>query len=578
LVVPAAALLLATLAAGHAQIGKGYQILLNRGLQLQGLVQWDDYFHLDTYSNANYDSINWGWGSVPSSMDDTAGFPWSRWVSGTTNMPPQDGEAPYLNQLVALQLGDEWDLNTESVRDELVNWFNSVQTNWPNTILFHNNWAGQVLDPQLQDFIDRAHPDMLCFDGYPWECDYTTGTPIGGPPTSWYSELRRYRAWAAFGNIPFGVCRQTFHAVQDYNSTIYRNPSPSELRLLTSAALAFNAKFFTDFTYNSGATSLFDIQPNGYSGDLYTNALYVEQTDANRRAANLGKALMCLQPVYDMHNPNDASPPPGPASGYSTFPDGTVTSIMIIRGRVVSSGVTNATALPNSFAGQPNGTPNPANPAALIYTWWESTKNDPYLTGFGVTNKAGVKNGGLPGDAFVAWFKPLDESFDGPTYSNEVYFLVANELTDTNGTAADCMQEIHLDFSFGSSGLTSVVMLDPETGLLQTNMLESVSGKRRLILDLNGGDAALFKFADGAPFIGHIAPQRPRLSVAMQAGTPAISLSQLTPGARYQLQSAPALGSSWSTLTGLLLNTSNYLYLDTSASNSTFYRVVGTPQ
>jgi hypothetical protein len=577
LAIGLAGMILGQVQFAQAQLSKGYQILLNRGLQLQGLVQWADFFHLDTYSNANYTSINWGWGSVPDSMDATTGEPWSRWVSDTTQMPPQSGEAPYLDQLVALQLGDEWDLNTDSVRDTLVDWFNSVRTNWPNTILYHNNWAGQVLDAQLNDFIARAQPDMLFFDGYPWESDYTTGTPLGGPPTSWYSELRRYRAWAMTYNIPFGVYRQTFHAVQDYNSTIYRNPSPSELRLLTSAALAFNAKFFTDFVYNSGATSLFDIDPDGYSGDLHTNALYVEQADANRRALNLGKALMCLKPVPEMHNPNDVNPPPGPASAYTNFADGTVTSIMIERGRLLSGGVTNATALPNSFANSPASIGSLTNPASLIYSWWESGRNDPYFTGWGVTNKAGIKNNGLPGDAFIAWFKPLDESFDGPNYTNEVYFLVVNGLTDTNGTAADCMQEIHMDFSFGSSGLTSVVMLDPETGLLQTNTLQVVSSKRRLTLDLNGGDAALFKFADGAPFVGHITPQAPKLSVTMQAGRPAVSLSQLTPGARYQLQSTPVLPApAWTNLTGLLLTTSNYLYLDTASSNACLYRAVGT--
>ena len=578
LAIGLAGMMLGQVQLAQAQLSKGSQLLLNRGLQLQGLVQCADFFHLDTYSNASYTSINWGFASNPDSMDSTAGEPWSRWVSDTTVMPPQSGEAPYLNQLVALQLGDEWDLNSDSVRTTLVNWFNSVRTNWPNTILYHNNWAGQILDAQLSDFIARAQPDMLFFDGYPWQSDYATGTPLGGPPTSWYSELRRYRAWGMTYNIPFGVYRQTFHAVQDYNTTIYRNPSPSELRLSTSAALAFNAKFLTDFVYNAGATSLFDILPNGYSGDLYTNALYVEQADANRRAFNLGKALICLKPVYEMHNSTDASPPPGPASAYPSFADGTVSSIMIMRGRIMSGGVTNATALPISFANSPASTGNPANPTSLIYSWWESNKNDPYFTGWGVTNKAGVKNNGLPGDAFVAWFKPLDESFDGPNYTNEVYFLVVNGLTDTNGTAADCMQEIHMDFSFGSSGINSVVMLDPETGLLQTNTLQVVSTKRRLILDLNGGDAVLFKFADGAPFVGHITPQAAKLSVAMQAGAPAISLSRLTPGARYQLQSTPALrGSAWTNLTGLLLNTTNYLYLDTPSSNASFYRAVGTP-
>jgi hypothetical protein len=563
----------------QAQLGKGYQVLLNRGLQLQGLVQWDDYFHLDTYSNANYTSVNWGWTSSPSLMDTTAGEPWSRWVSGTANMPPQSGEAPYLNQLVALQLGDEWDLNDDATRTTLVDWFNSVQTNWPNTILYHNNWAGQIPDTQLSDFIARAHPDMLFFDGYPWQSDYSTGTPLGGPPTNWYSELRRYRAWAMTYNLPFGTYRQTFHAIQDYNSTIYRNPSPSELRLLTSAALAFNAKFLTDFVYNAGATSLFDILPNGYSGDLYTNALYAEQTDANGRALNLGKTLMCLKPVPNMHNPTDVNPPPGPASAYSSFVDGIVTGIMIERGRLISGGVTNATPLPNSFANQPSGTPNPANPTALIYSWWEYQKNDPYLTGWAVTNKAGVKNSGLPGDVIIAWFTPLDESFDGPNYTNEVYMMVVNALTDTTGTAADCMQEIKLNFI--PSVPSAVVILDPETGLLQTNtmpIIPSSGGRRQLVLDLNGGDAALFKFADGAPFVGHITPQTPKLSVAMQAGAPAISLSQLTPGARYQLQSAPLLTSpAWTNLTSLLLTNSSYLYLDAATSDARFYRVVGMP-
>ena len=577
LAIGLAGMMLGHVQLAQAQLSKGYQILLNRGLQLQGLVQLADFFHLDTYSNANYTSINWGFNSSPELMDTTAGVPWSRWVGDTASMPPQSGEAPYLNQLVALQLGDEWDLNSDSVRTTLVNWFSSVRTNWPNTILYHNSWAGQILDAQLSDFIARAQPDMIFFDGYPWQSDYATGTPLGGPPTSWYSELRRYRAYAMAYNIPFGVYRQTFHSVQDYNSTIYRNPSASELRLLTSTALAFNAKFFTDFVYNAGATSLFNIEPNGYSGDLHTNALYLEQTDANRRALNLGKALMCLKPVYEMHNQNDVNPPPGPASGdpCACLIDSTVTSIMYLRGRYISGGVTNATTLPNSFMIDPQEQTNPANPTSLMYSWWESDKNDPYFRGWSVTNKAGVKNSGLPGDVMIAWFKPLDESFDGPNYTNEIYMMVVNALTDTNGTAADCLQEIKLSFL---NTFSNVVMLDPATGQLQTNTLPVVSTRRQLTLDLNGGDAALFKFADGAPFVGHITPQAAKLSITKQAGALAVNLSQLTPGARYQLQSKPVIpGAAWTTLTSLLLTNSNYLYLDALSSSASFYRAIGIP-
>src|SRR5437867_539949 len=36
---------------GLAQVGKGHQILIDRGLQLQGLSQDDVYLHLDTFTN-----------------------------------------------------------------------------------------------------------------------------------------------------------------------------------------------------------------------------------------------------------------------------------------------------------------------------------------------------------------------------------------------------------------------------------------------------------------------------------------------------------------------------------------------
>ncbi len=571
-----AILLLVISSVAQAQISKGNQILLGRGLQLEGMVESADFFHLDTYSNVNYTTVDWFHVSDNTLLGPAPGFPWARWVNDITNMPPQGNEAPYLNQLVMLELADEWNINDDNVRTTLVNWFNAVHTNFPNTILFHNNYGGQASDAALGDFISRAHPDMLSFDTYPFTSDYTTGTPNGGPFVTWFSELRRYRQWGIAANIPFGTYMQTFHSVEDYDQRIYRNPSPSELRLNTSGALAFNAKTLMGFTYNNGATSLFDILPNGYSGDTYTNALYGEQMDANRRALNLGRALVCLTPIYDFHNPNDVNPPPGPASTDVNFPDGTTTSIMILKGKTASGGTTNFNPLPIGFQEDPQET------ASLQYSWWEFPKNDPYFNGWVVNNK-GTANNGLPGDVIIAWFKPLDETFDGPTYSNEVYMMVVNALTSTNGPATNCMQEIKLNFLTGN-GPTAVNILDPETGLVTTNTMPVIAGsgsstKRQLVLDLNGGDAALFKFADGAPFVGRIPPQRAKLSVNNQAGTPLIT-TQGTQGAHYQLQAASALGNTtWTTLTNLFLPSTNFLFQDLTSSNSParFYRAVGIP-
>jgi hypothetical protein len=199
---------------GSAQVSKGHQLLIDRGLQLQGLAQDDCLVTLSTYTNANYTSISWlnevGANDLPTHssrqpwMGDAPGFPWSRWAKAETQMPPHitpyaGDEAPYISQLIALQMGDEWFINDPTVRDRLVNWFIAVRTNWPNTILYHNNWGSQISDGNLADFYTRAQPDMLCFDTYPWKSVWDgtqpdhIGAPIGGPPTAWYGDLRRYR-------------------------------------------------------------------------------------------------------------------------------------------------------------------------------------------------------------------------------------------------------------------------------------------------------------------------------------------------------------------------------------------------
>ena len=73
------------------------------------------------------------------------------------------------------------------------------------------------------------------------------------------------------------------------------------------SALAFNAKLLIDFTYNSGATSIFtitrDIFP-GYSGDLFTNSLTAEKADVNRRAVILGRTLGRAPPRITYGNPH----------------------------------------------------------------------------------------------------------------------------------------------------------------------------------------------------------------------------------------------------------------------------------
>lgn len=537
-----ACVLLAISLSCTAQISKGQRILIERGLQLQGTVTRDDVFHLDTYKSANYTSINWLWDSNPSQMGPAPGFPWSRWAGDENKVPPIGTESPYLPQLVTLQLGDEWHLNDPAVRTRAVNWFNSIRGRFPNTILYMNSYGGQVGDAQLGDFTTRAKPDMLCFDTYPWRSDYSSRSPIGGPPTTWYSELRRYREHAKGANIPLGCYMQTFHAVQDYDRTVYRDPSPSELRLNHFAALAFNAKVLIDFTYNTGASSLFTTP----GGDSNPTPLFLHKKDSNLRAQRLGKTLVRLKPIADA------------TSVYTT-------SIMFLRGKN-AAGAPNA--IPISFLADPEA-PN-------SYTDWVVNRNDPYLRGWSVSNK-GTKNNGQPGDVIISWFKPLDESFDGSAHSNQIYVMVVNGLSDPTGTDADCLQEIKLNFAF-PAGMTTVDLLDPLTDKIEKRELPIVSTRRQLVLQLNGGDAVLFKFSTGAPFVGYLPPEPARLNLEMQGGSSAVIIEG-TVAARYELQATPALlNTDWITISNVLLSTSPYTVLDSSLPASTrFYRAISIP-
>jgi T5SS/PEP-CTERM-associated repeat protein len=468
-------------AAGQAtSLTKSQRWFIRNGIQLQGMVSTTDSFSLGTYQAMNYSAINWIWDSDVSKLGAAPGsMNWARWVRpgssppATAEMPPVGAEGSYLSRLIALSLGDEPDLNDSTVRDTYVNWFNSVAPSYPNQLLYINNYGGQVTDGPLGDFISRAHPDMISFDTYPYR--YTAPNvptpvqPAGGSPTNWYGDLRRYRQHSIDQNTSLGIYRQTYHSTSEG----VRDVSESELRLMTYAGLAFNAKYLSDFTYNTGASSFFN---NAAGGDNNPSALYSHAAQLNQEVRNLGPAMVRLKPVTD-----------------TTIPDHT-SSIMFVRGKNNPGSGAVYNPIPIGFV---------QDPSAQAYTDWTFNVNDPYLSGGfpnGATN-LGTKNGGLPGDFIISWFTPEDEWFDGDDWSNEKYLMVVNGLADMTGSAADCRQSITLDFNAASA--TQVLQkLDPATGQVVDVSLPLVSGKRRLTLTLDGGSGVLLKFKDGAPFVG----------------------------------------------------------------------------
>jgi hypothetical protein len=481
-----------------SNLDKGHRLLIQNGLQVIGLVDTGTPFTPATYQAANYTSILWWMGNMnPGVAPNT---PWVESVPSPSLMPDLNAASlppGYMNKLVGLSLGDENNLNDRSpggVFDQNVAWFQAAKANpaYANTILYANSWGSQLTDQNLNDFIAQARPDMVSFDTYPWIAGQ------GGAVTDWYTWLRRYRVYANAYNIPFAVYRQTYHS----DSEGRRDPSPSEQNLNTFGALAFGATYLADFTYNSGATSLFDrfpSDPNHGAGDLLPNALYYRQATINQQARNLGPALVRLKQIAD-YSAGYTIPNKGI---YSPNQAGHTTSMMIIRGKHMEGANQIYNPLPSGFE-QDREAGKDAN-GNSAYSDWVYTGNDPYLSGWSVTNP-GTMNGGLPGDVILSWFTPLDESFDGAAATDERYLMIVNGFTGPDGTAADYRQHLTFNFNFSSApagfNKTMLERLDENTGQVVDVPLSFVSGSTyRLTLDLDGGMGALFKFADGAPFV-----------------------------------------------------------------------------
>src|SRR5438552_2937463 len=100
-----ATILFALTSPAHADLGKAHKILIEHGLQIQGMATKDDVFHLETYQKANYTAINWLGESNVQHHGPPPGFPWARWCIEESKMPPIGDEAPYMSQLITLSLG-----------------------------------------------------------------------------------------------------------------------------------------------------------------------------------------------------------------------------------------------------------------------------------------------------------------------------------------------------------------------------------------------------------------------------------------------------------------------------------------
>ena len=497
----AVALCLCT-ATARAQIGaldKGHQILIDRGLQIGGLIALpENPFHLGTLQGGNFTLPLWAWNTDVSKLGAAPGVPWGRWIDYTSQNSLAPAELPYQANLVHLQVGDEQDIvNDAGVRAATTAWFNNNRANFPGTLLSINRPAGDGSAAEATstaNWIADAQPDMITFDWYPFNYNPTLDPNFPNRRWSWYwySVAQRYRrqalgtytgaTFSTTGNAPrpYGTYLQTYFTAPAPDED-KRPPSDSEMRLQTFAALTMGYTDLNCFTYNSGSSTLFN-PPS--TGDDSPGPGYYQFKETARQARNLSPALTRL---------------------------------------ISKGGGTRFVAGRNSS--------NTANsPLPLDWkTWAAGSEGDPYTTSIAATN-FGTTNGGFRGDVLIGYFDPLLESFDGPNFSGELYFMITNGLSDPTGLAADCRQQITLNFDFKTSGISSLLRLSRETGLVEQVPLTSDGGsKYHLALILDGGTGDLFKFNDGAPFVGFYVPE-PSMAPALAGG--ALSLVGMRRGRR----------------------------------------------
>ena len=447
--------------AGQAQVpDRGHNVLLDRGLQVQaattGYYPPTGIFDLPRWLESNFTTLNLGGGVYfPAVYPAAPGIPWGRWIYDEIQVLPypspadiEPEEQPFVPNLVSLQVNDERPM-TPAELASVAAVFADIHSLYPDVIMYTNQYAGQLSPTNLRNYMQQTQPDMLMFDDFAFN-----GNVAGGSPTSLYIELEKYRTIGLEGNdgtgttpIPVGLYTQSFiHGTHTV--------SESEIRLNNFAAWAFGDKFVTSFVYASPMLdgSVPSVMFSGKGTDNPTPTFY-EVAETNRQSRNLGPSLVRL----------------------------ISTDLRMQMGRNDPGGG----AVPNTLP-------------AGVSTW--NSAADPYITNITVTNP-GSKNSGLEGDAIVGYFKPLDASFTNAGHENDIYFMVVNGLSDANGTAAETIQDIRLDFDFAASGITSLQRLSRDTGMLeQVNLISDGGTLYHLDLSLDGGTGDLFKFDNGGKF------------------------------------------------------------------------------
>ena len=479
-------------AARADSLGRGRQLLLNQGLQIQSLVNpngpW--FSNVPLWSSANFTNFNfWFWQSPGVLAALPAGQQWSRLydITNPSTKYLSSNELPYANRLTMYLYDDELSdaqLSDPARLSDMAATYADWRVRYPNAMVGSNFTGTMPNDANLANYMRVTQPDLLMFDDYPGDYDFSAAER-----NRWYSSMQRFRTFGLAGNDGTGTTPLAYgQFLRLYRTELTGEPLPTEsfVRLQQNASWAFGYTFVDAFTYNSVSTAGEGIYAAMFktANDSTPTAVFDYVKEANRQSLNLGPALVRLVST-------DIQMIQG--SNYTMRPDG------ISRwGRTDTNG--NILKFLSSHSAHTGGF-------------------DDYITGIAPMISKGGAIDTSYGDILIGYLQPLLSDNGDCTFANGLHFMIVNGSVgpgtsgavpvDANGvvnatalaagTADALAQWYRVIFDFTGSDFDSLVRLSRDTGKVELVTLTPM-GNSVYSLDLNlpGGTGDLFAFWDSS--------------------------------------------------------------------------------
>ncbi len=494
-------------------LGRGRQLLLDQGLQIQSLVNPNSpwFTNVSLWRSANFTNFNfWGWQSPGVLAALPAGQQWSRLYDTTRPSTKylSSNELPYADNLTMYLYEDEMsdaDISDPARLSDMAATFAEWRLRYPTAMVGSNFTGTMPNDANLANYMRVAQPDFLSFDDYPGDYDFCETER-----NRWYTAMQRFRKAGLAGNDGTGATPLAYgQFLRLYRTELTIEPLPTEsfVRLQQNVSWAFGYTFVDAYTYNSVSTTgegsyaaMFATATDGTPTAVFD---YVKET--NRQSRNLGPALVRLIST-DIRMIR--------GSDYATRPDG-------ISRWGYSDTNSNSTKWLNQHTADTGGYAD-------------------YITSIMPTVSEGGSLDASYGDIWVGYLTPLLEENRGYTFVDGLHFMIVNGSVgpgasgavpvDANGvadpvamaagTAEALAQWYHLTFDFGASDFDSLVRLSRDTGAVELVTLTSTDGSTYAFdLNLPGGTGDLFAFWDSNDPLPSISGPQPLPGDANGNGT-----------------------------------------------------------